>query len=80
MTTSTNIPAHSLRLGSLKATIWANPVEGRLFHSVTFARSYTDANHTWHDSSSFGREDLLGLAKLADQAHSWISDQQGRDG
>ena len=29
----------------------------------------------FHDTDSFGRDDLLLLAKLADQAHTFICDQ-----
>ena len=48
----------------------ARPTSGP-FYSVTFRRSYEE-NGKWHDTDSFGRDNLLLLAKLADMAHSWI--------
>jgi hypothetical protein len=41
---------------------------------VTFARLYRDGEQ-WKDSSSFGREDLPLVAKVADQVHTWIYQQ-----
>ena len=43
-------------------------------HNVTFSRLYHDGEQ-WKDSSSFGRDDLPLLAKVADQVHSWIYQQ-----
>jgi hypothetical protein len=49
------------------AAVWEN--EGDLkFYSVTFARTYVDEANNYHDSDSFGRDDL----PLADQAHTFI--------
>ena len=42
--------------------------------NVTFERSYKDGEE-WKTTNSFGRDDLLKLAKLADEAHSWITRQ-----
>lgn len=33
---------------------------------MTFERGYTDLNGDWQSSTSYGREDLLVLAKVAD--------------
>jgi hypothetical protein len=66
----------TLRLGRLKAAIWENGGEQRAFFNVTFARTYVDEEKKFHDTDSFGRDDLLLLAKLADQAHTFICEQQ----
>lgn len=76
---SGNRPAHEIRLGRIKAAIWANNTENGLRHNVTFARLYKDGN-AWKDSDSFGRDDLLLLAKLADQAHTWVCAQATSSG
>lgn len=65
----------TLRLGRIKAAIWENGVDQRAFFNVTFARTYMDEAKKFHDSDSFGRDDLLLLAKLADQAHTFICEQ-----
>jgi hypothetical protein len=64
-------PVHEVRLGRIKAAIWANEVEGRVRHNVTIMRIYKDGNE-WKTSESFGRDDLPLVAKVADMAHSWI--------
>ncbi len=39
-----------------------------------------DDDQQWKTSESFGRDDLLLLAKVLDLAHTWISEQmQGQD-
>jgi hypothetical protein len=41
---------------------------------VTISRLYRDGDQ-WKDSSSFGRDDLPLLAKVADLVHTWIYQQ-----
>lgn len=70
-------PVHEIRLGSVKAAVWANETQHGVRHNVTFARLYKDAD-TWKTSESFGREDLPLVEKVADMAHRWIYQQAGR--
>lgn len=67
-------PVHEVRLGSIKAAIWKNDTQNGVRYNVTFARLYKDGDD-WKSTDSFGRDDLLVLAKVADQAHSWIFEQ-----
>ena len=67
-------PVHEVRLGAIRASIWANETENGTRHNVTFDRTYRDGE-TWKSTTSFGRDDLLVLAKAADQAHTWIVSQ-----
>jgi len=64
-------PVHEVRLGAIKAAIWRNDTSVGPRHNVTFSRLFRDADQ-WRSTESFGRDDLLLLAKVADQAHSWI--------
>ncbi len=66
-----NQPIDEIRIGAVKATIWRNGTEDRPRHNITFARLYKDGD-TWKSTQSFGRDDLLVLAKVADHAHSEI--------
>jgi hypothetical protein len=68
-------PVKTLRLGRIKAAIWENGADQRAFFNVTFARTYMDEEKKFHDADSFGRDDLLLLAKLADQAHTFICER-----
>ena len=64
-------PVHELRMGRIRAAIWANETQNGTRHNVTVSRIYKDGD-TWKDSTSFGRDDLPLVAKIADLAHSWI--------
>lgn len=71
-------PAHEVRLGSIKAAVWKNPTENGVRFNVTFTRLYRQ-NEKWASTDSFGRDDLLLLAKVADQTHSWIHQQEQQE-
>ena len=64
-------PVTEVRIGRVKATIWRNGAEEHSRHNVIFSRLYKDGDQ-WKSTQSFGRNDLLVLAKVADQAHSRI--------
>lgn len=64
-------PVHEVRMGRIKAAIWENETQNGSRHNVTVSRLYRDGEQ-WKDSSSFGRDDLPLVAKVVDQAHSWI--------
>ena len=66
-----NRPVHEIRLGHVKAVIWANQTEAGIRHNVSVQRLFRDGD-TWATSDSFGRDDLPLLAKVADLAHTWI--------
>ncbi|PTY03663.1 hypothetical protein DB347_20740 [Opitutaceae bacterium EW11] len=71
-TKAANKPAHSIRIGRIQAAIWGNETsEGKTFYSVTITRTYRDGEKL-ANSDSFGRDDLLVVAKVADLAHSWV--------
>src|SRR5512133_2102735 len=77
-------PVKVLRIRNLRANIWANRLpSGDLAYNVTFDRLYRQPDQTddrgevtkqgdWKQSQSFGRDDLLLLAKLADLAHTEV--------
>jgi len=71
-------PVHEIRLGAIKAAIWENETTVGTRHNVTFSRLFKD-DEGWKQTESFGREDLLLVAKVADQAHSWIFEQTQRE-
>ena len=64
-------PVDEIRIGRVKATIWRNGTDEQPRHNVTFSRLYKDGDQ-WKSTQSFGRNDLLVLAKVADLAHSRI--------
>jgi len=52
-------PAHEVRLGQIKATIWRNETQNGVRYNVTFARIYKEGDE-WRSTESFGRDDLFG--------------------
>lgn len=72
-------PVHEIRLGRIKAAIWANETDNGTRHNVTITRLYKDGDE-WKTSSSFGREELPLVAKVADMAHTWIFEQSQSQG
>lgn len=72
-------PVHEIRLGRIRAAIWVNETDNGIRHNVTISRLYRDEQQgQWKDSTSFGRDDLPLVAKVADQAHLWIFQAQAR--
>ena len=67
-------PAKEVRIGSIKAALWKNDTEMGVRYNATFSRLYRDGD-SWKSTDSFGRDDLLLLAKVANEAHSWICSQ-----
>ena len=73
-TTPKQKPIHEVRLGAIKAAVWKNETENGVRFNVTLTRLYKDGEQ-WKSTDSFGRDDLLLLAKVADETHSWICQQ-----
>ena len=74
MAKSKQQPAHEIRMGSIRATIWENQTPNGIRFNVTVSRLYKDGEE-WKQTDSFGRDDLQLLAKVIDLAHTWIFDQ-----
>ena len=69
-----NKPIKELRMGPVKCLVWENETQNGIRHNVTFSKLYKQDDE-WKETQSFGRDDLMLIAKLADQAHTWIYEQ-----
>ena len=63
--TTINKPVHEIRLGSVRAAIWANITQNGVRHSVTISRSYrvgrwTNSNLEAKTTYSFSKY-ILGI-------------------
>ena len=67
-------PIHTISNGTVRACIWKNTSAKKLFHDVTFFRSYRKGEG-WGTSSSFGAKELPLLATTILDAHAWIHSQ-----
>ena len=74
-------PAHKLRISNLTVVIWRNysSEKGTTWYSVNASRSYKNGDDQWKETDSLGFDDLLTMAKLLDDAHTWIAKQMQAD-
>lgn len=81
-------PVKVIRLRNIRGNIWANRTNNRrgTFYTVTFDRIWKEDDQVgddgqvtkkgeWHQSQSYGNDDLLLLGKVADLCHTWINNQ-----
>jgi hypothetical protein len=73
--TTKNVPV-KIKVGLQTASIFKNESKGRVFCNVTFDRRYRDGKGNWKSTDSYGMDDLLALAKLADLAHTKVLELQ----
>jgi hypothetical protein len=76
---NTSKPAARVTMYPVTAAIWRNESNGRNFYSVSFERTFKDDAGNWKSTSSFNTQDLLLLAKVADQAHTEVVKLQAGD-
>lgn len=72
-------PVHTIRHRSLKASIWKNPTKNGPMYKVMVVRSYRGENEEWRDTHGFGFDELMNVAKLFSDAHSWISTERAKE-
>lgn len=69
-------PIKTFRMGRISASVWKNPAKDKAFFNVTFTRYYRSEDGEYHHVTNFGLNDLPLVAKLANQAHSFIFEQR----
>jgi hypothetical protein len=77
-------PVKVVRIRNIRGNVWGNRLEdGRVVYNVTIDRIWKEDDQTddsgavvkigqWQQSQSFGKDDLLIVAKVADLCHTWI--------
>lgn len=71
MSSTPKQPVFEIRFGLIKASIWKNQTRSGTRHNVTVTRLYRNGD-VWKESTHYGRDDLLVVAKVLDLAHTWI--------
>jgi hypothetical protein len=71
-------PVHEFRHRNVRATIWRNETDKGPMYNVTLSRMYRDGEQ-WKDSHSFGYDDLMNVAKLLADSHTYISSLREHD-
>jgi hypothetical protein len=69
-------PFSEIRIGNIKAALWQNETDSGTRYNVTLQRIYRDAEGKWQSTESFGRDDLLVLARVAERAFDHIHELQ----
>lgn len=74
-------PVDRVRIGMIQGAIWRNELEkGGASYQVTFERMYYDKKKDdWRYTKSFGRDELLPLAKVANECHTRILMRQKKE-
>jgi len=70
-----NKPAHEIRNGGVKATIWSNDKADAIRHTVSLSRSYK-AGEEWKQVHSFHKSDLAKLISVLTEAEQWIASHE----
>jgi phenylalanyl-tRNA synthetase alpha subunit len=65
-------PVEEVRFGNIKSAIWRNESQNGPWFNVTLQRLYRNEDGEWTSTTSFGRDDLLLLAKVVNFAHSRV--------
>lgn len=65
-------PTHVAQHGGVRAAVWENAGEGDLTYSIRITRSYR-VDNVWYETTNMGHAELISVAKVALEAHSWIA-------
>lgn len=75
-----NAPVATHRDGALSSKVWQNHnKDGDPYYSVTFQRTYTNAQDKPAETNSFSRNDLLKVKELASESYRTIGIQREMD-
>lgn len=71
----TKQPVQKFREGAVQVAVWQNEGRNGDFYSLTFQRSYTDAEGAWHNATSFPLSALYALMVATFKAYLWVRQQ-----
>ena len=72
-----NPPAHTIRFGLIKGSVWRNQTRAGDRYTITVVRLFNNGDR-WTESTRFGRDDLPLVAKVCDLAHTWVFQNSGQ--
>lgn len=68
-------PIHEVKIGMVKAAIWANDTTRGTRYNVTLVRLYR-ADGEWKTTQSFNPRDLADVVRASVLAELWLQEQQ----
>ena len=74
----TNKPIKKFKAGAISATIWENQAQNKqgeevTYNSVSFDRTYKDANGEWQKTNSLRTSDLPKAALVLNKAYEFLA-------
>ena len=67
-----NLPAHEIKLGKIRVTIWANKTEDQeVWFNAVVSRLYKTED-TWKETRSLGHDDLPIAMQAIEMAYKWM--------
>ncbi|MBW2990175.1 hypothetical protein KY348_00550 [Candidatus Woesearchaeota archaeon] len=77
-TASGNLPVKKFKAGAISATIWENQAQNKqgeevTYNSVSFDRTYKDANGEWQKTNSLRTSDLPKAALVLNKAYEFLA-------
>jgi hypothetical protein len=79
MSKSENKPVEKIRVGSVQFGIFRNESEKGPYYKANLENAFKDKDGNWKPTSSYGRRELINLAKAALLAESKIGELTYRD-
>jgi hypothetical protein len=74
-----NTPAHKLKDGALRVTIWRNTSDKGTFYTATPSRGYKSGDDPWKETDSLNNDDILPMTELLREAYAWIRNERRAD-
>lgn len=72
-------PEIAISAWPVKAAVWKNERDGKVWHSITFSKVYRgeneDGDTVWKNTNNFSERDLPVLASLALKLHAQLGVQ-----
>ena len=75
MSNESNKPIETIFDGRIKAAIWKNSGDKGAYYTVQISKLYDDEQGNTKETNSFGKNDLLKVARLTNKAYDWIVSQ-----
>lgn len=69
-------PAHEIKLGRIRVTIWANETEDqKVWFNAVVSRLYKNGNR-WIGTTTLGHDDLPSAMQAISMAYAWICEKR----
>lgn len=71
-----NKPDYSHRLNRMEVAVWKNESDAKIWHNITFQRSYRDAEGNLQSTTNLRMEDMPTLVFLSAKAYEFLASKE----